>query len=102
MFKDQFGNNLVLGDAVIYSKSSWKEKNKPTLAIITTICERLDYNGEECSYLSVKPLVARKEWKTQILRWVNEGSRALKKPEKVIKVDRSLYDNLINQEVQPM
>lgn len=107
MFEDQFGNKLSLGDVVIYTSGvTYTSRPKPTLAKVTKICAELTWRGKESSYISVKPLVARPRYTRDGTKttYELECSRPLQKVGRIIKVDKSMLENLIGTEpvVKPM
>lgn len=90
--KDQFGQELEVGDAIVYSKGDGYGSRSfiPTLAEVTKVCsvKRYDYWRKEDvvhNYITVRPVVVSRDGKR-----LYKFSRALKKPERVIKVSRDL------------
>lgn len=95
MFKDQFGNNITLGDTIVYTGLTvYGEGLKPTLARVVKICAELNCRGEERSYISVEPLVLRNRYTRDGHQntYQLECQRALKKVSYIIKIDKDLED----------
>ena len=103
MFEDQFGNKLALGDVVVYTRNSYSVQMQPTLAKITKICSELDWRGNTHSYISVQPVISRMKYGKDEKTWELESSRPLRRVKRVLKVDKSMLENLIGKPInKPM